>query len=60
MDREKLELIELEIRRLPPCRRKESMRLRQYEDGKRRLAPLAATRSEYEDICRAVAQKYRV
>ena len=60
MDREKLELIESEVRRLPPYRRKKSMRLRQYEDGKRRLAPLAATCSEYEVICRAVARKYGV
>ena len=60
MDRTKLGLITLEVKRLSPCRRKKSMRLRQYEDGKRRLAPLAATCSEYEVICRAVARKYRV
>ena len=60
MDRTKLGLIRLEVKRLPPCRRNKSMRLRQYEGGKRRLAYLAATCAEYEFLCKTLAAKYRI
>mgnify|MGYP004570213001 FL=1 len=60
MGRTKWGVITLEVRRLPPCRRKKSMRLRQYEDGKRRLSHLAATCAEYEFLCKTLTAKYKI
>ena len=53
-------LIEKAIAALPPPARREAERWRQYEDAKQQLGKLAATCSEYEQICKAIACWYGV
>lgn len=53
-------LIEKAIAALPPPAKSKVTRWRQYEDAKQLLSRLATSCAEYEQLCRAIAQRYRV
>ena len=55
-----VDLIKKAIAALPPPAKREAERWRQYEDAKQQLGKLAATCSEYEQICKAIACWYGV
>ena len=59
MDREIVEMIDLEIRKLP-ARKKRKYRYRQYEDGKAKLSKLFPGAAEHEYLCKALAKKYEI
>ena len=60
MERKKLDMIRAEISGLPQRKKNHAARWQQYEDAKRRLSPLAATRAEYEWLCLEIANVYRL
>lgn len=53
-------VIEKAVAALPPPAKSKAARWRQYEDAKQQLAKLAATWDEYEQLCKAIAQRYRL
>lgn len=60
MDGKIMDLIEKAIAALPPPAKNKAVRWRQYEDAKQKLAKLATAWDEYEQLCRAIARRYRL
>lgn len=55
-----MDVIQEAIVTLPPPAKSKAARWRQYEDAKQLLSWLAASCAEYEQLCKAIAQRYRV
>ncbi len=55
-----MDVIEKAIAALPPPAKNKAVRWRQYEDAKQKLAKLATAWDEYEQLCRAIARRYRL
>lgn len=53
-------VIQEAIAALPPPAKSNAARWRQYEDAKQQITRLAVTCAEYEQLCKAIAQRYRV
>lgn len=53
-----MDLIEKAIAALPPPAKSKAARWRQYENAKQQLSRLATSCAEYEQICKAIAQRY--
>lgn len=55
-----MDVIQEAIAALPPPAKSNAARWRQYEDAKQQITRLAVTCAEYEQLCKAIAQRYRV
>lgn len=55
-----MDVIEKAVAALPPPAKNKAARWRQYEDAKQLLSQLATSCAEYEQICKAIAQRYRL
>lgn len=60
MDSKVMDVIEKAVAALPPPVKNKVVRWRQYEDAKQQLAKLATTWDEHEQLCRAIARRYRL
>ena len=55
-----MDVIQEAIAALPPPAKSNAARWRQYEGAKQQITRLAVTCAEYEQLCKAIAQRYRV
>lgn len=55
-----MDVIQEAIAALPPPAKSKAARWQQHEDAKQEISRLATSCAEYEQLCKAIAQRYRV